>query len=100
MSIVPRLRNSDLEYGGDQYSHNPQHHQARACSNLWHQEYPCSFNTTFQHTWEWIQENLKDQDKKNNWEKKNSTNMIKSISPTNYQVSNLAPGATAGVAQN
>lgn len=37
-----------------------------------------SLNTTFQHThtWERIQENLKDQGKKNNWEKKNNTNMI------------------------
>lgn len=60
-------------------------------------QHPPSLNAS-KCTREELQENLKDQGK-NKWEN-NSANTIKEISPANYRVSNSAPGATAGVAQN
>lgn len=80
MSTVPRLRNFNLDDGearhpGRSHLHPPPQPELALLSGT-NEQHPPSIAPSNKHTWEWIQENLKDRDK-NNWEKKNSTNVIK-----------------------
>lgn len=75
-STVPRLRSFHPDYGGDRHHTPPPGRSSRqplASVSIHHP----STAPSNKYTWEWIQENPKDQGKKNNWKKRNSTNALK-----------------------